>query len=448
MPTTPTVTGPTSMKIHKKTGENTYILYHPQTGAEMVLYNGDSSDPDFSSLTKYNAKGEAWSSGAVYYKLSDVLSVIFNDLGKISNVLEFKGVKATYAELGTASASTVGDVWVVNEAHGTYPAGTLYVGATDGNSSPTYSWEPLGGNNTIYALKTEAIGSVTQNGATITFGSVSGATIATVSFGSIGTVSAGTSAIVSSITAGTAGGAIPDVDAVRSYAGSAGKIDTVAEGNDGTSYYLVGAAVSGASTGQEAISSDIKITHHTNGPDLISGAKVADLIISQGGVNMTYDGSDSRIVSLSNGFTGNVTTGAVTVSVKAGDGITVNGDGVKVKPSTGIAVSSSGVAIAGAHTISAGAGITVSGGASYQGTATTTTVGLSTTGIAAGVYSALSVDAYGRASAGAQSLVFAENINDPDLNSLVVGGLAFVGNEASYTDSANTTHSGTINPIG
>ena len=54
---------------------------------------------------------------------------------------------------------------------------------------------------------------------------------------------------------------------------------------------------------------------------------------------------------------------------------------------------------------------------------------LSTTGITAGTYSALTVDEKGRATAGGQQIVFASKITDASLNNLVVGGVAIIDAE-------------------
>lgn len=51
---------------------------------------------------------------------------------------------------------------------------------------------------------------------------------------------------------------------------------------------------------------------------------------------------------------------------------------------------------------------------------------LSETGITAGTYSALTVDAKGRATAGGQQIVFAPTINDATLNNLAIGGVAII----------------------
>lgn len=51
---------------------------------------------------------------------------------------------------------------------------------------------------------------------------------------------------------------------------------------------------------------------------------------------------------------------------------------------------------------------------------------LSNTGIAAGTYSALTVDAKGRATAGGQQIRFASTVDDPILNDLVIGGVAII----------------------
>ena len=54
------------------------------------------------------------------------------------------------------------------------------------------------------------------------------------------------------------------------------------------------------------------------------------------------------------------------------------------------------------------------------------TTTLSTTGIDAGTYSALTVDAKGRATKGWQQIVFAPTLDDPTLSKLVIGGVAII----------------------
>lgn len=66
----------------------------------------------------------------------------------------------------------------------------------------------------------------------------------------------------------------------------------------------------------------------------------------------------------------------------------------------------------------------VTGSGKVNDTGITTT--LSNTGITAGTYSALTVDAKGRATAGYQQIIFASNLNDPNLNKLVIGGVAII----------------------
>ena len=66
----------------------------------------------------------------------------------------------------------------------------------------------------------------------------------------------------------------------------------------------------------------------------------------------------------------------------------------------------------------------VTGNGKVNDTGITTT--LSTTGIHPGTYSALAVDAKGRATAGFQQIRFASTINDPILNDLVIGGVAII----------------------
>lgn len=55
------------------------------------------------------------------------------------------------------------------------------------------------------------------------------------------------------------------------------------------------------------------------------------------------------------------------------------------------------------------------------------TLTLAETGVTAGTYSAVQVDAKGRVLAGQQSIVFAETTDDASLSSLAVGGIAIVG---------------------
>lgn len=66
--------------------------------------------------------------------------------------------------------------------------------------------------------------------------------------------------------------------------------------------------------------------------------------------------------------------------------------------------------------------VTGSGKVSDSGITTT----LSTTGIHAGTYSALTVDAKGRATKGWQQIIFASTLDDPTLSNLVIGGVAII----------------------
>lgn len=66
----------------------------------------------------------------------------------------------------------------------------------------------------------------------------------------------------------------------------------------------------------------------------------------------------------------------------------------------------------------------MTGNGKVNGSEITTT--LSTTGIHPGTYSALTVDAKGRATEGWQWLVFAPTKDDDVLNSLAVGGVAII----------------------
>ena len=485
------VTGsPVAMRIHKKTGSDTYILYHPQTGDSEVLVGTAQWDgTGFIPTTLYNMNGgtattnsasATWvnnnKSSYPYVKLSEYLLYINNQITSFANVLEFKGVKATYAALGTASAGTVGDVWVVNEAHGTYPAGTLYVGSMNNSTSTTtYSWEPLGGDNSIYALKTQALGSVTYTGSTFTFSYVSGGSATTITIPTIGTVAAGTAAIVNTIPDTGSDNSIPNVAAVRSYASSAGKVTVetkttgslivVSQNVAGTqSVGVVNIAVtSGQDTtptlaanisGNANTATQVNHTFDLEGRSTststalytygyYNGSATVSLRFGVNSFLTSYNTSEKRL-SVNILPTHGITISTNGVGVQGSNGITVDSNGVSVKASTGITVTSSGVGIKGAHTISAGTGIAVTGDTSYQGTAKTTTIGLAVSGVSTGVYSALQVDAYGRAVAGAQSLVFAPSLQSADLSALVVGGLAFIGADETGNNSSYSAPSGTV----
>lgn len=72
-----------------------------------------------------------------------------------------------------------------------------------------------------------------------------------------------------------------------------------------------------------------------------------------------------------------------------------------------------------------------SGSANFDGTANTTiNVTLKNTGVAAGIYSAVQVDAKGRVLKGSQTIVFAPSLDDASLDGLAIGGIAVVDTQA------------------
>lgn len=74
------------------------------------------------------------------------------------------------------------------------------------------------------------------------------------------------------------------------------------------------------------------------------------------------------------------------------------------------------------------------GSANFDGTANATiSAVLKNTGVTAGTYSAVQVDAKGRVLKGSQMIVFAPNIDDASLNNLAIGGIAVVDTEASQS---------------
>ena len=70
----------------------------------------------------------------------------------------------------------------------------------------------------------------------------------------------------------------------------------------------------------------------------------------------------------------------------------------------------------------------VTGSASFDGSANVSiSATIKNSGVTAGTYSAVNVNAKGIVTAGQQAIVFADSLEDSSLNSLVIGGLAIVG---------------------
>lgn len=70
----------------------------------------------------------------------------------------------------------------------------------------------------------------------------------------------------------------------------------------------------------------------------------------------------------------------------------------------------------------------VTGSASFDGSANVSiSATIKNSGVSAGTYSAVNVNAKGIVTAGQQAIVFADSLEDSSLNSLVIGGLAIVG---------------------
>lgn len=70
----------------------------------------------------------------------------------------------------------------------------------------------------------------------------------------------------------------------------------------------------------------------------------------------------------------------------------------------------------------------VTGNATFDGSANVSiSATIKNSGVSAGTYSAVNVNAKGIVTAGQQAIVFADSLEDSSLNSLVIGGLAIVG---------------------
>ena len=159
------------------------------------------------------------------------------------------------------------------------------------------------------------------------------------------------------------------------------------------------------------------------------------------GNNVLTISNGTQTTEISNGqieLRGGISAGAATRAVyinvrgiKVGDTIYDYPEGISSPLATEefVADATSGYQTAGQVEASINAGtvklkgdVTGSGKVNDSGITTT----LSNTGIPAGTYSALTVDAKGRATKGWQQIIFASNLDDTNLNKLVIGGVAII----------------------
>lgn len=437
-------------KIYKKvnstgTFDTDYVLYHPETDSEQVIYS-------YTGLANINT-------------VKDALNSIFNEIDAISGVLEFKGNATVNGVNGLPTDDNrKGEVYVVQypatgsdhhiywSATGTqgtweeYPSNTLFVCSADTtknyikdetNAAAKAGWIPLGGTNSAYATKNEAVGSITLSNSGLQYTNVAGDTTVTVS-GVIGTTLVNTVGIAST-SAGIVSGSsqLVTAGAVYDFASTAGKINAT-ETNGNATYYIT--FVDGSGDGKtvyvDSVTNPLSYNPSTNTINAnISGnaatattannaniATLAESLRSSLSIfGQSYDGSTAKTIKAGQGLSVSTPAGSTTttISVGAGNGITVNASSIAVAAKTGgaISVTDQGVDIAEINTITADA-----------------------------VYSAVQVDKYGRAKAGGQSIIFAKGLNDPDLGDLVIGGLAFIGTStaAASTYTGNAASSANI----
>lgn len=479
---------PIKMRIYKKigtgTGVNNYVLYYPETTADQVLYS-------YTSLSNVaNVKA--------------ALDKIFSEIDAIEGVLEFKD-NSTVANLPT-DGNKKGEVYVVQypvgeeDAHiwwsadGTtweeYPSNTLfvcsadenknYINTTNSTSQAKAGWIPLGGTNSAYATKNEAISTLSVSGTGITGAYASGTTFSL--GGAMAITPVSTMGITQTISVSSTTNQIPSAKAVYDFAGAAGTLNIALA----TTGYIAGTTSipTGSAAPLEAVGSGIQWSYvdaaGTTPAYYIIDAHVpfaadAEYATYAGQVSRTfgiggwndattptwkgvdYDGSTEHYVNFGGGLRADLDSNNnnnLNVWIKTGDGLQITGTSAsnqvvaaKVQNSdSGLTVSSAGLAVS----VDTAQGIAINHESNKLFVKLDSTelvfdnnshgIAHKTSGITAGVYSAVSVNSYGHATAGGQSVIFASNINDPDLGALVVGGLAFIGSSSvTGTNGASGT---------
>lgn len=130
------------------TGAQVNVLEGVQlNGTDLTITNKKVNVSGVATTTQLNAKADKATTLAGY-NIGDAYTKSEVD-AKVSSVYKYKGSVATYENLPTTGLTT-GDVYNVEAAHGSYPAGTNY--AWTGTA-----WDPLGGTVDLssYYTKTE-----------------------------------------------------------------------------------------------------------------------------------------------------------------------------------------------------------------------------------------------------------------------------------------------------
>lgn len=469
MATLDALTSPIKAVIYKKTldnGQTVYVPYLPRTDAEWVSLNeaitvhGDNyvANTDLETIIKAlnDSIGtpNATVSSATSASLQAQINYISQELISKSGAFVYKGsADPSQATSGIINpdpnakpgwvynvstpfniTTTGGIQYVASQKDAQYSAGTNVVVIGSGTTGDPFKFDPLAGDMGNHALTSEAIGSAVLNGNTITFKYVDNNVAGTITFNTIGTTAVGTTSITTTITSASST-AIPTEGAVYNYASSAGKVKVTAA----TEGYLIGVATysaTDADTARSPLDFNIHVTGGgsttpTLGANITGKAATAGTADKVGNTftvaGQAFDGSAAKTISVGNGLTTTTSGNTTTISIGEGDGITVDANGISVNAGNGLAYSNDQIVA------KATAGLTV----------TASGIGISNT-VASGVYSAVAVNQYGLATAGAQSIIFAKGINDPDLDDLVVGGLAFIGTSTAAAD----TYTGTAKSTG
>ena len=444
MATLPTLNDAIKAVIYKKVDDNgtiKYVPYFPRTDAEWVSLNesinihgtSESANTDMETIVKAlnTAIGatNAAASSATTASLQAQITYAISKINEQAGAFIYKGSITPVSGTPVSPAANAQPGWVYNvttpfninssgqivyvqfEKDAQYSAGTNVVVYGSGTTADPFKFDALAGDMGNHALTSEAVGYIgTDSDGRFAWGYVSDGA-ATRSFGLPFTT---TSSLSSNYY----------IPLVYNNGGQTASTVYISSGVRFTNTGVLDVTVSTANYTDYADSADTANTAnsasyassagHANSADTATSATTADHVghsLTIGG--LTYSGAADLNIQLSSGLQ--------MVNPSAG----VHLLAVKTTTNSGLGFDSS--------TNSMFVQLASAGGLSSSGSG----LALSETGIGTGTYSALQVDAKGRAVAGAQSIVFANSTSDPDLNQLVVGGLAFIS-------SSETAKTGTV----
>lgn len=372
------------VRIQEKTGASSTDLLHPETEAGVVTYSNTSS-----GLTATNVQ--------------DAIDEVLTSAGAVDDVQNGSGTSLVSNKIATVIPSAIG----------------AEAAFTDG--SATIASE----TNNVVTIKA----GVTQSG-----GAISNSSASDIVLGTAAKKDATTSVTQNStdlVTSGAVWTAIDNMPEPMVFKGSLGTGGTItslpaaSSANEGFTYKVITA---GTYASQSADIGDTFISTGSEWVLIPSGDEPSGTVTSVGAD--TASGSHLS-------FSGNPVTSSGTLTLSVDSGYSIPSDTNQSswtakydKPSGGIPDTdlSSGVQTSLGKADSAlqeNQTITISGDASGSGK-TSIAVTLANSGVTAGTYSAVTVDAKGRATSGYQSLEYGSKsgTNTPS-NNLVTGGLFF-----------------------